>query len=101
MAKRMTMADVRRKNAAAGGYYFSRGTSKFFGREKFYGPYSGPGGVFFVKVGARPGVGVGIHEVLPSGHIGSAIDFTGDLDEKRAFARGLARGGSKARKRTR
>lgn len=98
MAKRMTMADVRRKNAAAGGLFFSRGNSRFFGPEKFHGPYSGPGGTFFVKTGRG---GTSIFEVLSDGHISSAIDFSGDLDEKRAFARGLARGGSKARKRSR
>ena len=99
MAKRMTMADVRRKNAAAGQFYFSRATTRFFGRERFFGPYVGPGGVFIVKSGDRTGTKV--LEVLSTGEISAPIDFTGDIDEKRAFARGLARGGSKARKRTR
>lgn len=49
MATKLTMADVKRKSAAAGSNYFDKGNSKFFGGDKFYGPYSGKGGTFFVQ----------------------------------------------------
>lgn len=45
------MADIKARNAASGGFFFSKDTTKFFGPEKNYGPYVGPGGVFFVTSG--------------------------------------------------
>jgi hypothetical protein len=53
------MADVRSRNAVyhrergdeADVGFFSHSNSRFFGPEKFYGPYDGVGGTFFVKVG--------------------------------------------------
>ena len=48
-ARRMTMADIKRKSLASGSHYFERGASRFFGPEKFYGPYVGPMGTFFVQ----------------------------------------------------
>jgi hypothetical protein len=48
MASKITMADIRRRANAAGSHYFDRAATKFFGGDKFFGPYSGKGGVFFV-----------------------------------------------------
>ncbi len=47
--RRLTMADVKRLSLATGSPYFSRESSKFWGGDKFYGPYVGPGGTFFVQ----------------------------------------------------
>lgn len=53
MASKLTMADIRRRANAAGSHYFDRGATKFFGGDKFFGPYKGKGGTFFVnKTGA-------------------------------------------------
>lgn len=98
-ARRLTMADVRSRNARyhrergdeADVGFFSRGNSRFFGPEKFYGPYDGVGGTFFVKVG-RGGATVlrqnssGRIDWLRGKHEGET------LDELRAWARDAAKG---------
>lgn len=47
--KRTTMSDIRYAAKNAGSSYFDRGNSRFFGGDKFAGPYEGPGGLFFVN----------------------------------------------------
>lgn len=49
MASKLTMADVKRRSLATGSPYFSRESAKFFGGDKFFGPYVGAGGTFFVQ----------------------------------------------------
>lgn len=46
--KKWTMAEIRKANASAGGYWFSPGTMRFFGTRVHGQPVSGPGGVYFV-----------------------------------------------------
>lgn len=46
-ANRYTIADIRAANAAAGYFFFSRNTMKFFGSVVISGPYHGLGGITF------------------------------------------------------
>lgn len=70
--RRMTMAGVRAKSRAYAratyGHdgFFSAQNSRFFGPEKFDGPYSGPGGTFFTKTGRG---GAGVYVVEDSGDV--------------------------------
>lgn len=45
---KLTMADIRAANRAAGGYWFNRGNNRMFGTKYHGTPKHGPGGVFFV-----------------------------------------------------
>ncbi len=69
---RMTMADIKQRNKSyhrskdQDFSYFDRKTSKFFGGDKFSGPYSGEGGTFFVQ---KNKAGINIKRALPSGEI--------------------------------
>lgn len=45
----LTMADIKRRAKAAGSHYFDKGTKAAFGVDRFFGPYSGKGGTFFVQ----------------------------------------------------
>lgn len=53
-----TMASIAVRNTAAGESFFSRESRRFFGPEKFYGPYEGHGGVYFVKYASRTGTAI-------------------------------------------
>lgn len=64
--KGTTMAYVKARSRETGSPYFDRETSRFFGREQFWGPYVGPGGVFFVQ---RNRGGVSVKEVTPNWNI--------------------------------
>ena len=94
---RVTMADVRsanRRHHRERGddfSYFDRKTSKFFGGDKFSGPYVGLGGTFFVQVNRA---GIKIKRAMPSGAIQNVFDtpdFT-RVDDARSFAKKLAKG---------
>lgn len=74
-----TMASIKGRNTAAGQYFFSRDTRRFFGPEKFSGPYEGPGGVYFVKHHSR--TGTTIYRFDPE---------TGSIDFERFAAEGEA-----------
>ncbi len=49
--RRMTMADVRAANKRAGQFFFDKGRPGYHlgRRERFYGPYTGPAGTFFLS----------------------------------------------------
>lgn len=85
---RMTMADVKRKSAATGSPYFSRQSSKFFGGDKFWGPYVGPGGVYFVQ---KNRAGISIKRQGPDGDIHTA-GYANNVEDARDQAKSLARG---------
>jgi hypothetical protein len=74
-----TMASIKGRSIAAGSPFFSRDTRRFFGPEKFSGPYEGPGGVYFVKHSSR--TGTVIYRFDPE---------TGDIDFQRFAAEGEA-----------
>lgn len=99
--RKYTMSDVRRISLAKGGFYFTRDTKRFFGPERFWGPYSGPGGVFFVKHGRSGNV---IQQFHPES---GRIDWVANdahpedaRDRAKALARG-AGGGSRSSERGR
>lgn len=73
---RWTMAKIRSRNAAAGYYFFSRETMRFFGPETFSGPYEGTGGIFFVKSGRKTG-----HKVCQFKPSTGAVEVVWDLDD--------------------
>ena len=91
LRSRFTMADIKRRNAAAGWFFFSRATTKFFGPEKFSGPYEGPGGVFFVKTGARTGVKVCQFDPR-TGEVDHVEWDAGSTEKGREIAKSRARG---------
>lgn len=99
---RMSMSDVKRANAeyhAQRGEtftYFDRGTSRAFGGDKFWGPYVGPGGVFFAQ---HNSTGFSVMKMdFPSGRIslGWRAPTWGDrltsADEARSIAKQRAQG---------
>ena len=93
---RLTMADLKAMNAdyhtakRDNFSFFDRKTSRFFGGDHFYGPYIGPGGIFFSTANAA---GVTIREFKRDGSIGRPIrDGFYGVDEARAGAQGLAKG---------
>ena len=71
--KGLTMAAIKEKSKQTGSPYFSRGSSQFFGRERFFGPYVGPGGIFFVQ---KNRAGVSLKEVRTDW----SIDTIGRVD---------------------
>ncbi len=100
--RKVTMADVRAANAELHrslGHdwtYFDRKTSKFFGGDKFYGPYSGEGGTFFVQVN-RAGIRVKREingEIKPAG----SADGYAHVEDARDAAKALAKGARSAEK---
>jgi hypothetical protein len=86
--KGTTMTYVKAMNRKTGSDYFSRESSRFFGGDKFYGPYVGPGGVFFVQVNKT---GVKIKEVNTSWRINTYDIKPTSLDGARDWAKHLAR----------
>ena len=58
--KGTTISYLKEMSRARGSPYFSRASSRFFGGDTFYGPYVGPGGVFFVQ---RNNAGITLKEV--------------------------------------
>jgi hypothetical protein len=101
--RRYTMADIRAANAAAGLFFFSRDTMRYFRSRVEGGPYCGPGGVFFLtseQCGphGRDGRSFTVRQFHPdTGRVTTARDGNGvDLNAKhkedaRARARGCAR----------
>jgi hypothetical protein len=101
--RRYTMADIRAANAAAGLFFFSRDTMRYFRSRVEGGPYCGPGGVFFLtseQCGphGRDGRSFTVRQFHPdTGRITTARDANGvDLKAKhkedaRADARECAR----------
>jgi hypothetical protein len=94
-ARRLTMADVRALNLSYhsdkgdGFSYFDRGNTRLFGPEKFYGPYVGPGGTFFVQ---NNKTGVNVKQVRATGEIVTVnTNHLDGFDAKRTFARHLAK----------
>lgn len=86
--RRMTMADVKRRAAAAGSHYFDRGNSKFFGGDRFSGPYAGPGGVFFVQSNKS---GISVRPVESDGRIGYLAGNYSSVVSARAAAKAMAK----------
>ena len=94
---RITMPDVKRANARYHRErnddfsYFDRKTSKFFGGDKFSGPYVGLGGTFFVQ---QNKAGINIKRAMPSGAIQSVYDAGSfrSVEDARAAAKKLAKG---------
>ncbi len=81
--RRMTMADIRHASLRSGSPYFSRETTRYWGPEKFYGPYEGPGGVYFVK---KNKAGISIEKFHPENgrihNVDSMLDNTEDARER-------------------
>ena len=90
-----TMADVKRANIeyhrrrGDGFSFFDKDTSRFFGPEKFHGPYAGPGGIFFVTASKR---GVTVRRVRPTGDIDSPIGDFRHVEDARDAAKAMAKG---------
>lgn len=85
--RRTTMADIKRRATAAGSHYFDRGNSRFFGAEKFWGPYVGPNGTFFVQ---RNKGGISVRPVSRDHTIGYVDGRYSSVEEARAAARRMA-----------
>lgn len=100
--RKVTMADVRAANAEfhrSLGHdwsYFDRKTSKFFGGDKFYGPYSGDGGTFFVQAN-RAGIRVK-REVKGEIKAAGNADGYDHVEDARDAAKALAKGTRSAEK---
>lgn len=99
-SSRPTMADIKHANKE---YhrdrgekisFFDKGFSRLFGPEKLYGPYTGPGGIFFIT---KNKAGVGVREVRPTGDIGQTVWFD-HVEDARAAAKALAKGTRSAEK---
>jgi len=88
----MTMADVKALANRAGSHYFDRGNSKFFGGDKFFGPYVGSGGIFFAQFNKS---GWSIKE-LTAAHRITTVDYKGPTGTRgetiRKAAQMMARG---------
>lgn len=96
-----TMADVKRANIE---YHHRRGedfsffdkkTTRHFGPEKFYGPYAGPGGIFFVNVNRIPetrNLNITIREVRSTGDIGLPRGNFSHVEDARDAAKAMAKG---------
>lgn len=96
--RRLTMADIRHASLRSGSPYFDRATTRYWGPEKFYGPYSGPGGVFFVK---KNKAGISIEKFSSeTGRIHNVDSMINDLDDARERAKDLARGASRDSRRS-
>lgn len=103
---RLTMADVKRASRernqrvghTSGADFFSRGNSKFFGPERFHGPYRGPGGIFFVTANKAGNL---VRQLLPNGAIETvARNLTFDTaEDAKDHAKQLAKRGTGARDR--
>jgi len=96
MTAKPTMAQVKMYNAEYNQHlgrdsYFARGTSRFFGGDKFWGPYRGPGGLYFVQ---QNNAGIKIKKVGPMGQIstGAPGQTFGWPEDARAYAKALAQG---------
>ena len=89
--KGATMAYVKAMVKERGSPYFDRASSRFFGGDTFYGPYVGPGGVFFVQVNRA---GTKIKALSPDWNISTKFEADeGDsLGYVRRMAQQLARG---------
>jgi len=75
------MADVRARAKASGSHFFDRGNSQFgLTSDKFFGPYVGPGGVFFVQHHKRTGKRL-IKELQSNGHVRTVGDFNPAPDD--------------------
>lgn len=94
LVSKPTMADLKRLNEQAGGFYFSSGAKKFFGGDKFYGPYVGPGGVFFV---AHNKAGWTINEFETDHGIKSIPHTREHGEDVRAMAQEFAKGTIRSR----
>lgn len=99
-SSRPTMADIKRANdefhrdRGDSFSFFDKKSRRFFGPEKFYGPYGGPGGIFFVALNKA---GVSVREVKPTGEIGSSMRFD-HVEDAREAAKALAKGARSAEK---
>lgn len=86
--KGATMALIKAMSRAKGSPFFSRETSRFFGRERHYGPYVGPGGVFFVTQNRG---GISLREVNADWSIDTLGRVDAGVDGVREEARDRAR----------
>lgn len=100
--KGATMAYVRAMSAETGSPFFSRSTTRFFGPERHYGPYVGPGGVFFVTQNQG---GIRLREVRPDwsihtiGRVDAGLAGVREEAQARARADGFPTWTERARKR--
>jgi hypothetical protein len=96
-----TIADVKRANIeyhrrrGEDFSFFDKKTSRFFGPEKFFGPYSGPGGIFFVNKNKHT---INVREVKSTGDIGLPIGDHRFVEDARDAAKALAKGTRSAEK---
>jgi hypothetical protein len=89
--KGATMAYIKTMVKRSGSHFFDRGNVRFFGREKTYGPYIGPGGVYFVTVNKA---GTSIRPVSIDWSVGVPVKHQSvvTIDDARRYARQLAQG---------
>lgn len=84
--KPITMAELKRLNRRAGGSFFDPHP---FGRERFYGPYVGPGGVFFVTYNDN---GCKVRRLMPD-YLIRTMKWTGrTVDDAQRSAKAYASG---------
>lgn len=94
--ERLTMADLKRRVTRAGSPFFSRENSRGMG-DRFWGPYVGPGGIFFVHRYNVPGdrhnpFALVIREVSPAWRVNPAsVPFAAGVEGLREEARRWAR----------
>lgn len=89
MPRRLTMADIRHASLRSGSPYFSRETTRYWGPEKFWGPYEGPGGVYFVK---KNKAGISIEKFhRENGRIHNVDSMLSHVEDARERAKELAR----------
>ncbi len=98
---KLTMADIRTRNQAAGHHWFDRGNARFFGTKIHGAPKHGPGGVYFVTsersshYGTQPPLFSVRHfdpetsQVRTAGAFGGHRDIGTALEEAGARAAGL------------
>ena len=90
--KGATMAYVKAMSRDTGSPFFDRATSRYWGPEKHFGPYVGPGGVFFVT---QNRAGVSLREVRPDwsihtiGRVDVGVAGVREEAQYRARARGF------------
>lgn len=91
--RRLTMAHIRHASLRSGSPYFERATTRYWGPEKFWGPYEGPGGVYFVK---KNKAGISVEKFYPeNGRIHNVDSMIEHVDDARERAKELARSASR------
>lgn len=102
-SSRPTMADIKRANKeyhedrGEKFHFFDAANRRFFGPEKLYGPYYGPGGVFFVTSNKS---GILVREVGPDGDMRTdrQTESFRHVEDARDAAKALAKGTRSAEK---